>query len=149
MPRSLAEFFFVVEDDAAVCRAFQARDAGRLRFETTQFRFLLAQTSLLLAHAVGETAILDLSEQLADPVEVAELQRGIRANKIKVVIIDPLYLSLMAPGVDLQASNLYEMGPLLKNVAYACLQAGATPFLNHHASRPARRRRPGLRPGTR
>lgn len=75
--------------------------------------------------------------QLADPNDLAALGEGLAADGIEVVVVDPLYLALLAGTVDLQASNLYQMGPLLLGVARACLAAGATPVLLHHSTRPA------------
>lgn len=75
--------------------------------------------------------------QLASAIELAELGRGLRASGAKASIIDPLYLTLLAGQGEqgLQATNLYDMGPLLLRVADTCLNAGATPILAHHAKR--------------
>ncbi len=62
---------------------------------------------------------------------MAELQRGLRDNRIDVAMIDPLYLALSG-GSDLQASSMYEMGPLFLKVTQACLGVGCTPILIHH-----------------
>ena len=63
-----------------------------------------------------------------------QLTEGLRELAIKVAIIDPLYLCLLS-GDDgsTQASNLYDMGPLLLRIADACFEAGAMPILAHHA----------------
>ena len=64
--------------------------------------------------------------------DLAILQEEIIAHELSVVILDPLYLSLLAGDTDRQASNLYDIGPLLSNVTQACLAAGATPIFVHH-----------------
>src|SRR5207247_2102540 len=38
-------------------------------------------------------------------------------------------------GRGASASNLYEVGPLLRRVGESCLAAGATPILVHHANK--------------
>ncbi len=67
----------------------------------------------------------------------------IRANEIKVVVIDPLYLCLLqgSPGKRLDPSNLFDIGPLLLTISRTCLSAGATPVLVHHF------RKAGAKPG--
>lgn len=64
--------------------------------------------------------------------DLSTLATGIREMAIEVVILDPLYLCLLAGGVEANESSLYQMGPLLANVSRACLDAGATPLLCHH-----------------
>lgn len=75
--------------------------------------------------------------QLANAAELAELSRGIRASGATVCIVDPLYLALLAGQGEqgISAASLYDMGPLLLSVADACLRAGATPILAHHAKK--------------
>lgn len=73
--------------------------------------------------------------QLANVADLGELTEGLRKGGVQVAIIDPLYLCLLAGrGAEgAQASNLFDMGPLLLGAAKACLVAGATPILAHHA----------------
>ncbi len=72
--------------------------------------------------------------QLADAMQVAALQEALDKNGVKVLILDPLYLALLAgQGAEgLSASNLYQTGPLLLSIAQACLSVGCTPFFLHH-----------------
>jgi hypothetical protein len=72
--------------------------------------------------------------QLSRPSHVEELRKLIKDHDVEVVIIDPLYLCLLAGqgGKSAQASNVFDMGPLLLNVAQACLSVGCTPILVHH-----------------
>jgi hypothetical protein len=78
--------------------------------------------------------------QLANPVHRAELHNGIKAGGIEVVILDPLYLCLLSGVQNVEASNVFQMGPHLLAVADTCLRAGATPALTHHTNRPAMRK---------
>jgi hypothetical protein len=76
--------------------------------------------------------------QLGHPEDRLELRNGLKELEVEAVIIDPLYLCLLG-GSDAKAENLYHMGPLLLAVAQSCLEAGATPFLVHHSTKPAGR----------
>lgn len=103
--------------------------------------FTLRETALRICQARGlDLARLPVSwgfrlPQLANPADLAELEDGLKRCEAELAIIDPLYLSLLAGQSDLQASNLYQMGPLLLGVARACLDSGVTPALVHHTKR--------------
>ena len=73
--------------------------------------------------------------QLANWPDVFKLRKGLKDNGVEVVIIDPLYLCLLAGQGDqgLSAANVFDMGGLLMSVAEACKAAGATPILIHHS----------------
>ena len=67
--------------------------------------------------------------------QVAVLGDEIRRTGVGIVIIDPLYLCMIGAngsGRSIEASNLFETGPLFQEVADICLEAGATPILVHH-----------------
>jgi replicative DNA helicase len=73
--------------------------------------------------------------QAANIVDRDGLRRGIRDLGVTVALLDPLYLCLLA-GVDpgeVEAGNLFHMGPLLSDLSRACLEEGCTPILAHHA----------------
>jgi replicative DNA helicase len=70
--------------------------------------------------------------QLSRHEQLAMLIDQIRQNNLEVVILDPLYLCLLAGNLEINASSMYDMGPLLAMVSQACLDAGATPILCHH-----------------
>jgi hypothetical protein len=112
---------------------------------------------LLLSGESGQAAVLDAARRvclakgidfrkcdkllwgfrlprLSSAADLATLAAALRQRGVKAVIIDPLYLCLLAGGGEgRQAANLFDMGPLLLDVAEACLGAGATPLLIHHA----------------
>lgn len=114
----------------------------------------LKETALRVCAAKG----IDLAEadvywgfrlpQLANAAELAALREAIVASKVEVLVIDPLYLSLLSGvgGDGPQASNLYQMGPLLLAVAKTCLDVGCSPILAHHfkLARPSPDAPPGL-----
>jgi replicative DNA helicase len=77
---------------------------------------------------------------LSSPEDRDELQRGLAAAEVKVVVIDPLFLCLLGGQSKVSASNLYEIGPVLFQASKACLDAGATPVLLHHATKAAGRK---------
>jgi replicative DNA helicase len=82
----------------------------------------------------GFLFIGDELPQLGLDEDMEALAEFIRENKIRVVVIDPLYLCLLqgSPGRRLDPGNLFDVGPLLLAISRTCLDAGATPVLVHH-----------------
>jgi hypothetical protein len=78
----------------------------------------------------------DLPE-LSSQTACQGLHHFLRTEKVAVVIIDPLYLCLLPLGQGAKASNLYEVGPILHQMARACLGTGATPLVIHHTAKTA------------
>jgi replicative DNA helicase len=74
---------------------------------------------------------------LSDLEDRERLRQGLAGAGVGVAVIDPLYLCLLGGGERAAASNLYEVGPLLLRAASACLDAGSTPLLVHHATKAA------------
>jgi hypothetical protein len=61
------------------------------------------------------------------------LELMLEANKVGLVIIDPVYMSLTGPETKgLNTGNLFDMGPLLRGIVEACKRQNATPLLIHH-----------------
>lgn len=56
----------------------------------------------------------------------------IRKLSLEVVVVDPLYLSLLAGVENVSASNVYEMGVLFSKLTEAIRTTSATPVLVHH-----------------
>lgn len=75
--------------------------------------------------------------RLDDDMDLILFSEQIVAQRLEVVIIDPLYLCLLGSGGGQNAANLFDVGPLLSAVTRACLNAGATPILVHHATKAA------------
>jgi hypothetical protein len=75
--------------------------------------------------------------QLANPAHLDELCGGIETHEIDVLIVDPLYLCLLAGDVakNLDAANLYHVGPLFRELGKAVLGVACTPILVHHSTK--------------
>lgn len=78
--------------------------------------------------------------------DLLDLGRFLRQNRIKVVIIDPLYLSLLYGAQGKSATSLYDIGPLLKMASDSCLEAGATPIFIHHTTKTSEKQGKRWRP---
>jgi replicative DNA helicase len=75
--------------------------------------------------------------------DLAQLHQRLRDCSAQVVFFDSLYLCLLSGNSTASASNLYEVGPLLTRMRLACLDAGATPILLHHATKSSAQRGKG------
>jgi hypothetical protein len=59
---------------------------------------------------------------------------AIEKHQAKVLVIDPIYLSLPVGGdSELRAENMFNMGPRLNRIMPACRRTGCTPILLHHS----------------
>ena len=100
------------------------------------------------ARRICDSKHLDLSQinvfwsfklpQVSRSEDLDKLSQAIEENSLEVVILDPLYLSLLAGNAKANAASLFDMGPLLHQVSSTCLQAGATPILVHHTRKISR-----------
>lgn len=70
--------------------------------------------------------------KLCDPDHIAAIAKFIREHGIKVMIIDPMYLTLLTGQKDINAGNVLQMGDVLKGITRAVIEEGATPVLCHH-----------------
>ena len=113
--------------------------SGESGFFTLQetARRICASQGLSLSDLGNRLLWYDQLPQLGNPLEVAALRDGLARDEVKVCIIDPLYLCLIAGGDQspVQSEILYQVGPLLLGIARACLDAGATPVLVHHTKK--------------
>lgn len=100
--------------------------------------YTIQETARRVCQAKGiELAKADVLWQFALPQlsrlpDLMALREGLREYGAQVAIVDPVYLALLAGAGDAQASNMFDMGPLLLAIARACLDVGVTPILAHH-----------------
>jgi hypothetical protein len=73
---------------------------------------------------------------LSKSADMDALYKALVADAVQVVIIDPLYLALLAGGSsELRTENQFQMGPLLLSISRTCLRAGATPIIAAHTKK--------------
>jgi replicative DNA helicase len=75
--------------------------------------------------------------RLGVDADLVALGAGMRDNQIAVVIIDPAYLCLLAGVQEVNASNMFQVGPLLLRVSRVCQESGTTLVLVHHTTKMA------------
>jgi replicative DNA helicase len=78
--------------------------------------------------------------KLAMDDELSTLKIGMEGDGIEVMFLDPLYLSLLAGSQRIEASNMFEMGPLLYKIGRMCADIGVTPWFLHHTNRTGARK---------
>lgn len=98
------------------------------------------------ARRVAAAKDIDLAEQdllfefnlpqLGRTEDVAELCRGLKDLGIEVVIIDPLYLTLLSgSGGGIDEKSIFSMGEHLRSIGKLCQQLNVTLILCHHANK--------------
>jgi replicative DNA helicase len=103
----------------------------------------IRETALRIAKAKGvQLAACDVLwgfdlPRLGVEADLRALSAALRDNNVGVVFIDPAYLCLLAGSSDLQANNMFQVGPLLLKVARICQETGTTLVLVHHTTKPA------------
>jgi hypothetical protein len=72
--------------------------------------------------------------QLASDVQLDLTRRQLEKHAIRVLLLDPLYLCLLAgdAALKLSAANMFQTGPLLFKIAAACQSVGCALWLFHH-----------------
>ncbi len=98
----------------------------------------IRETALRIAHSKGirlQDASVSWSfdlPKLCRADHLAALEAVIRAQGLEVIIIDPLYLSLLSPETAGAAGNLYAMGAALEPLSRLAQATGTTIILLHH-----------------
>jgi hypothetical protein len=70
--------------------------------------------------------------QLTVAEHIRVLERTISDNGIEYLILDPLYLMILAGQAGVNSNDMYAMGPILTDVSQACAAAGADSDITHH-----------------
>jgi replicative DNA helicase len=109
-------------------------ESGQITIRETALR--VAQSKSVKLSACDVLWGFDLP-RLGVEEDLAALSAGLRDNGVAVVFIDPAYLCLLAGTHDLQANNMFQVGPLLLRVAKICQESGTTLVLVHHTTKPA------------
>jgi replicative DNA helicase len=109
--------------------AFISGESGEATIQETAIRVCRAKgLELEDADAMWNFKLPRLSKES----DLDRLRAYLRDKGIQVVIIDPLYLCLTRRGSGTSTTNLFDVGPLLHQVAQICREAGATLILIHH-----------------
>ena len=103
--------------------------------------FTIKETALRIAKSKGiECQEIDVHwgfdlPQLSNDDDIEHLEAEIIARGIEVLIVDPAYLCLLAGAAakNIQASNVFDMGPLLLKLTDIVRRTGVTIILCHHA----------------
>lgn len=82
--------------------------------------------------------------KLADPEHLTALRRGIEKLGIRVLVVDPAYLCLMAGDTQGRAaSNVFDTGSILLELSRLGQQTGCTIIVVHHTKKPDAKNRFG------
>ena len=81
---------------------------------------------------ITSLVITDQVPLLADLHHLDALREWIVEHKLRVLIIDPMYLCL---GDEVDPANLFSVGKVLRNVSEICQAAGVTLVICHHTKK--------------
>src|SRR5262249_19920687 len=121
------------EDPERVKVAVLSGDSGQITIRETALR--VAPFKGVKLSACEGVWGFDLPRLGVDE-DLLALSAGVRDNGVGVVFIDPAYLCLLAGTSDLQANNMFQVGPLLLRIARICQENGTTLVLVHHTTKP-------------
>jgi hypothetical protein len=124
--------------------ALLSGESGEFTLQETAKR--IAQARGIDLTALGSWLLWQFTlPQLGKLDHMAALRAGLERDRVDVLILDPLYLALLAglaPGT-VKAENLFDMGPLMQAITGTCLSVGATPAFIHHTRKGAGRGKAG------
>src|ERR1700677_2081225 len=101
----------------------------------------IKETALRIAKAKGiELSACDVVwgfdlPRLGVSADLMALSAALRDNGVGVLLVDPVYLCMLSGVQDVQANNMFSVGPLLAKVTAACRQTGTTVVLVHHTTK--------------
>lgn len=104
-------------------------ESGAYTIRETLVRILLAKQQQLVGHPLH---LAFKCPSVAEPSHLDEIARTIRQNGAKVFVLDPAYLSLMNAKNAGDATNLFAVGALLRDLTAMVQDVGATLVLLHH-----------------
>lgn len=110
-------------------------ESGMITIQETVQRQLDAKRTLMARAPKNIADFLYIGFQLprlSDEKSLDELENLLVNHEIDVLIIDPLYLCLLSGNAAANANSLFDIGPLLMDVAKRCLKHNVTPIFVHH-----------------
>jgi AAA domain-containing protein len=113
------------------CVAFISGESGKDAIKT-KIRTIKHRRSLSIP--TDKLYIKFRLPKLSNEEELLGLQAELRELKVQVLILDPIYLALLA-GSKASAGNILEMGPIFMRIGQMCEEVGCTPILVHHFNR--------------
>ena len=120
---------FAVTEPCRVC--FMTIETGEAALQSILHR--IARSKELHPEDIGE--MVKVSQELpviSNNWHMRELKKCIVGEGCKALLLDPAYLTLFDEGSKVQASNLFEMGPLLRRITELRKETGATFVMAHH-----------------
>ncbi len=119
---------FAIPDPVPV--ALISGESGRAVIQANAKR--VCESKGVSYEAAGEVSWGFALPALTNAEHLAVLRKAIQDGGFKALMIDPLYMCLLAGNVEIDPKSMYAMGPVLDIVARTCLDEGCTPIVCHH-----------------